>query len=122
MSVHITIPMEPVGVNNYVKHTRSGRHYKTQEAISFEQIGAIACRGKSVMAKAYSVTIHIYQGHKKKGDLDNYAKVCVDLLAKNGVLLDAKGRPSTDAHVIELYMTKQRDKDNPRTEMIVTGL
>jgi len=114
--------MEPVGVNNYVRHTRSGRHYKTPEAISFEQIGAVACRGISISAKKYSVTINIYQGAKKKGDLDNFAKVCVDLLATNGVLLDHKGNRSTDAHVTELHMTKQRDIENPRTEIIVEGL
>ena len=122
MSIKIIIPMEPVGVNMYVRHTRSGRHYKTPEAISFEQIGAIACRGLAVSAKEYSVTINVYQGAKKKGDLDNFAKVVIDLLATNGVLLDKKGKRSTDAHVTELHMTKQRDRNNPRTEVIVTGL
>lgn len=122
MSVKIIIPMEPMGVNHYVRHTRAGRHYKTPEAISFEQIGAIACRGLAVSAKEYSVTIHIYQGAKKKGDIDGYAKQVLDLLATSGVLLDKKGKRSTDAHVIELHMTKQRDRNNPRTEVIVEGL
>lgn len=122
MSIKIVIPMEPVNVNNYIRHTRSGRHYKTPEAKSFEEIGAVACRGLSVSAKAYSVTINIYQGPKKKGDIDNYAKQVLDLLAHRGVLLDKNGKRSTDAHVTELHMTKQRDKDNPRTEVIVTGL
>lgn len=122
MSVKIVIPMEPVGVNHYVKHTRSGRHYKTKEAIAFEQVGAIYCLGQSISAKAYSVTIHIFQGEKKKGDIDGYAKQVLDLLAANGVLLDHKGNRSTDAHVIELHMTKQRDRDNPRTEIIVEAV
>jgi crossover junction endodeoxyribonuclease RusA len=114
--------MEPINVNNYIRHTRSGRHYKTPEAKAFEEIGAIACRGLSVSAKSYSVTIHIYQGEKKKGDIDNYAKQVLDLLANCGVLLDHKGNRSTDAHVTELHMSKQRDKENPRTEVIVEGL
>jgi crossover junction endodeoxyribonuclease RusA len=114
--------MEPMGVNHYVRHTRSGRHYKTQEAISFEEIGAIACRGLSVSAKSYSVTFNVYQGAKKKGDIDGYAKQALDLLATNGVLLDHKGKRSTDAHVTELHMTKRRDIENPRTEIIVEGL
>lgn len=122
MSVKIIIPMEPMGVNHYVRHTRAGRHYKTPEAISFEQIGAIACRGLAVSAKEYSVTIHIYQGAKKKGDIDGYAKQVLDLLATNGVLLDHKGKRSTDAHVTVLHMTKHRDIDNPRTEVIVEGI
>jgi Holliday junction resolvase RusA-like endonuclease len=75
-----------------------------------------------VSAKEYSVTIHIYQGAKKKGDIDGYAKQTLDLLATNGVLLDQNGKRSTDAHVIELHMTKQRDRNNPRTEVIVEGL
>jgi len=122
MSVKIVIPMEPMGVNHYVRHTRSGRHYKTPEAIAFEQIGAISCRGLAVSAKEYSVTIHIFQGFKKKGDIDGYAKQVLDLLATNGVLLDKKGNRSTDAHVTVLHMTKQRDIENPRTEVIVEGI
>lgn len=116
------IPMEPMGVNHYVRHTRSGRHYKTPEAIAFEQIGAIACRGLSVSGKAYFVTIDVYQGFKKKGDIDGYAKQVLDLLATNGVLLDHKGKRSTDAHVTKLLMTKQRDIKNPRTEVIVEAI
>jgi len=122
MSIKILIPMEPIGVNHYVRHTRSGRHYKTPEAKSFEEIGAIACRGFSVSAKAFSVTVNIYQGAGKKGDIDGYLKQTLDLLATNGVLLDKKGKRTTDAHITELHATKQRDRDNPRTEVIVEGL
>jgi crossover junction endodeoxyribonuclease RusA len=118
----IIIEMEPMGVNHYVRHTRSGRHYKTKEALSFEEVGAIACRGLAVSAKAFAVTINIYQGAKKKGDIDGYAKQVLDLLANCGVLLDRNGRRTTDAHVTELHMTKQRDRLNPRTEIIVLGL
>lgn len=121
MKVEITVPMEPVSVNGYTRHTRSGRHYKTPEAKVFEEIGAIACRGKSVQSSSYAVTIHVYQGAGKKADLDNLAKVTIDLLANNGVLLDKNGNRSTDAHIIELHMTKQRDRENPRTEIIVEG-
>lgn len=111
-AVHIIVPMEPMNVNNYVRHTRSGRHYKTKEALSFEQIGAIACRGHSVSAKAYSVRIEVYQGKGKRGDLDNYAKQPLDLLTKTGVI-------HSDAAVVELHMTKARDVSNPRTEIFV---
>jgi Holliday junction resolvase RusA-like endonuclease len=117
--IKIVVPMEPMGVNHYVRHTRSGAHYKTPEAIAYEQAGAIACRGLAVSAKSYRVRIDIYQGAKKKGDIDGYAKQPLDLLANNGVLLDRKGKRSTDAHVTELHMTKQRDHANPRTEIFV---
>lgn len=122
MSVLIVVPMEPALLNHYVRHTRSGRHYKTPEALSFEEIGAIACRGLSVLAKRYSVRIDIYQGAGKKGDLDGYAKQPLDLIANNGVLLDLKGRRQTDSHVVELHMTKQRDAANPRTVIQVWGI
>lgn len=110
--VHIVIPMEPMNVNNYVRHTRAGRHYKTATALTFEEIGAIACRGHSIAANAYSVRIQVYQGKGKRGDLDNYAKQPLDLLAKNGVI-------HSDAAVTELHMTKARDVENPRTEIFV---
>jgi len=122
MTVHIVIPCLPALLNHYVRHTRSGRHYKTREALSFEEIGAVACRGHYIAGKAYLVTINIYQGAGAKGDIDGYAKQVLDLLANNGVLLDRKGKRSTDAHVIELHMTKRRDRDNPRTEVFIEAI
>jgi len=118
--IRIVIPMEPRTVNHYVKHTRAGRHYKTAEAKAFEEVGAMCCRGVAISASSYSVRIDVYQGAGKKGDIDGYAKQALDILATNGVLLDKKGRRSTDAHVVELHMTKQRDAKNPRTEITVT--
>ncbi len=113
--VHIVVPMEPVSVNHYVKHTRLGRPYKTQEAVGYEEIGAIACRGVSVRSRGYSVRLAIYQGKGRKGDLDNYAKQPLDLLVKCGVI-------DSDAKITELHMTKHRDIENPRTEIWVTGV
>ncbi|CAN5951010.1 unnamed protein product [Sphagnum jensenii] len=107
--------MEPVGVNNYVRHTRKGQHYKTKEALSFEEIGAIACRDIRVDGKAYWVRIWVFQGKGSKGDIDNYAKQPLDLLVKCGVI-------DSDAKVIELHLRKERDWDNPRTEIYVEAV
>lgn len=112
MGIKIIIPMEPVGVNNYVKHTRSGRHYKTALAKSYEEIGSVACRGMRIEGKAYRVGIWIFQGKGSKGDIDNYAKQPLDLLVTCGVI-------DSDAKVIELHLRKERDWDNPRTEIYI---
>lgn len=117
--IHIIVPMTPPGVNHYVKHTRSGRHYKTKEALAFEKVGAIACAGMAISAKTYSVRVEVYLGYKVKGDIDGFAKQTLDLIANCGVLLDRKGRRSTDAHITELHMTKHRDIDRPRCEIWV---
>jgi crossover junction endodeoxyribonuclease RusA len=110
--IHIIVPLEPITVNHYAKHTRSGRHYKTKEALTYEQAGAIACRGHSIAAKRYSVRIEVYQGKGNKGDLDNYLKQPLDLLVKNGVI-------HSDSAVVELVAVKARDIANPRTEIFV---
>lgn len=116
MSVKIVIPMEPVGVNNYVKHTRSGRHYKTKAALSFEEVGAFSCRGISpVVGDSYRVSILVVQGKGRKGDIDNYCKQPLDLLVKCGII-------DSDAKVIDLHMRKERDWDNPRTEIYIEAI
>jgi Holliday junction resolvase RusA-like endonuclease len=69
-------------------------------------------KGRSVSGKEYGVRIGIYLGAKQKGDLDNFAKVCLDSLVKCGVI-------DSDAKVVELYMFKYRDRKNPRTEISV---
>jgi crossover junction endodeoxyribonuclease RusA len=104
--------MEPRTVNHYVKHSRSGRHYKTKLATAFEDFGALFVKGQYLQAKAYHVRIEIYLGKGSKGDLDNFAKQPLDLLTKCGVI-------SSDAKVTELYMEKHRDAKNPRTEIYV---
>lgn len=115
MGVKIVIPLVPAVVNNYVRHTRSGRHYKTALAKSFEEIGAVACRGIRVDGNAYRVGIWIFQGKGNRGDIDNYAKQPLDLLVNCGVI-------DSDAKVVELYMRKEKDHKNPRTEICVEAL
>lgn len=113
--ITITVPLEPPTVNHYVKHTRSGRHYKTPKALAFQQAMAVFARGQCLRAKAYRVEYTVYQGKGSRGDVDNYAKCILDGLVNAGVI-------HSDAAITSLSMTKQRDWENPRTEIWVEGL
>lgn len=108
----LIIPIEPPTVNHYVKHTRSGRHYVTREALAFKQAVAIVAAGRSVEAKHYEVTYWVYQGKKSKGDVANYEKCIGDGLVDAGVI-------HSDSAIIDYHQHKRRDWANPRTEITV---
>lgn len=111
--VQFTVPLEPPTVNHYVKHTRSGRHYVTKEAQAFLESVYIFSRGVGALkAKAYHVMFTVFQGKGSKGDVDNYSKCVLDGLVKAGVI-------HSDAAVTNLWISKRRDWENPRTEIIV---
>jgi crossover junction endodeoxyribonuclease RusA len=107
-----TVPLVPPTVNHYVKHTRNGRHYVTAEARSFKDAVGIFARGEQLNGKAYSVSFIVYLKAGQKGDVDNFAKVVLDGLVSAGVI-------DTDAKVKTLTITKERDVENPRTEITV---
>lgn len=111
----ITVPMVPPSVNRYVRHTRTGRHYVTEEALVF--MGAIAqlSRRQSVRGKAYKLEAWVYFGKGKRGDGDNLWKCIADGLVKAGVI-------DTDAKVINWHLYKRRDPRNPRTEIVVEAI
>ena len=90
-------------MNHYVKHTRSGRHYVTKEAIKFQEDIATVAQGKKVRAKAYVVEILCYLAPKEKLDIDNIPKCCLDGLVKAGVI-------HSDAAVTTLRVMKERAK------------
>ncbi len=124
--LNLVIQAEPPNVNNYVKHTRSGRHYKTKAAHSWlEEVGIAVCAWKLscdpyneevlVPGKAHEVTYVVYQGFKSKGDVDNYAKCILDALVDCGVL-------KSDASIVSLHAHKLRDRNKPRTEIKVRAL
>ena len=104
-----TVPLVPPTVNHYVKHTRKGAHYLTDEAKAFKDAVAIYARGKSIDddAKRVQVAISIYLGKGMKGDIDNYPKCVLDGL--KGCVL------KSDAMVKCLVVTLERDAANPRT-------
>jgi Holliday junction resolvase RusA-like endonuclease len=106
----LTIPIEPPSGNNYIRHTRLGRHYMTPQAIAWYQtVAAIVC-GQSVSGDTHEITYTVYQSSRSRADVDNYAKCILDGLVKAGVL-------KSDASVVDLHAHKRRDRLNPRTEI-----
>ncbi len=110
--VTFTVPLVAPSVNHYVKHTRSGHHYVTNEAQAFKEAVALCERRQYVAAKEYEVEVKVFLGRKQKGDLDNFGKVCLDSLVAANVI-------HTDSAVTRLVMEKGRDAKNPRTEFMV---
>ena len=107
----IVVPMEPPSVNGYVRHAR-GRHFKTKAAEAWEWAMAVYARNTASIEGDVEVEYIVYRGKGSKGDVDNYAKVILDGLKNVGVL-------KTDDAVTDLIGRKRRDRDNPRTEIIV---
>lgn len=107
----MTVPLEPPSGNHYVQHSR-GRHFKTKAALAWYDAVAVFAGGRHVPGKTHAVEYTVYQGHGSRGDVDNYAKCILDSLTKAGVL-------RSDASVVELIGRKQRDRERPRTEILV---
>jgi len=105
------IARTPPSVNHYVKHTRSGRHYKTSDAENFMQLVAIAFRGKQLTKDRYGVTIHFWLGKGERLDVDNAPKCCLDALVRCGAI-------ASDSYVDALHVYKDRDSKNPRTKIL----
>ncbi len=118
-AIRLVIPGTPPSVNHYVKHTRSGRHYKTDAAqlfywdVFYMSNGQTLCNRQRKSKNRYAVVLQIYRGAKQKGDIDNYAKLPLDALR------DALVIHSDDA-VDELQIFKFRDAANPRTVITVS--
>lgn len=110
--IKLSIPLVAPSVNHYVKHTRSGRHYVTAEALAFKDAVALFSKGKSIRGESYYVEIMIYLAKKQKGDIDNFAKCCLDGLVDAGVI-------DSDSKVTYLGLFKRRDALSPRTEISI---
>ena len=87
----IHLPYPPSG-NHMWKHTRSGKHYLTDQARSYYEHVSMLVRyekGASVeYAGRLAVTCYIYPPDNRRRDLDNVWKVISDGLTKAGVWLD----------------------------------
>lgn len=129
----------PPNVNNYVRHTRAGRHYQTDDALKFKTKVHIAAEkafrddgftllqripqngeekkrrqkakwlGTGVPGEAFRLDLTVYLGAGDKGDCDNFCKVAIDALVAAGVM-------KSDDMIHQLYVTKRRDRKFPRTE------
>lgn len=114
----LTVRFEPPSGNHYKRPTVRGRNihwYLTDEAHAWNFAVATIAAGRRVGGKEHGVSYTVYQGSGHKGDVDNYAKTVLDGLVKAGVL-------KSDASVITMHANKQRDRDNPRTEIFVWRL
>ena len=110
--VSFTVPLVPPSVNHYVKHTRSGRHYVTKEAIAFKEAVHIFAAHLPEPAERYEVILHVYLGKGARGDADNFGKCALDALASAGVI-------HSDSAVDIFTVKKSRDRKRPRTEITV---
>lgn len=113
-TVRFTVPLTPPSVNDYVRHTRSGRHYQTEEAIAFKDAVALCARGQQIDAKRLAVTMTIFLGKADRGDVDNFPKCVLDGL--KGCVV------KTDAAFKHMIVILDRDWLNPRTEIEVSTL
>jgi Holliday junction resolvase RusA-like endonuclease len=95
------VPLLPPSVNHYVKHTRLGKHYVTEEAKRFMQTVAALSNRQCVRYERYFVEIYLNLGPKERMDVDNCAKVILDALAKCGII-------HSDAAVTDLALHKRR--------------
>ncbi len=124
LHIAFTVPFVPPGVNHYVKHTRSGRHYVTLEAKGFKEEVARFSRGRSVRAKLFAVSLKIVLGKGDRGDIDGFPKLCLDGLSDAGAFLDRKGCRRSDAYV--RYLCVRLDSttrpENGWTEFVVEAL
>lgn len=100
--IHFVVPGIPPSVNMYVRHTRSGKHYRTAEATGFMQSIAIYAPRQKFNAKSYHVEITIWLGKGDKGDIDNFAKCVLDGLVRAEII-------HSDSAVTRLLLTKERD-------------
>jgi Holliday junction resolvase RusA-like endonuclease len=72
-------------------------------------------RGIHVPGKRHRIEFCVYRGRGERGDLDNYPKCIFDGLQKAGVI-------ANDDSVVEIHGYKERDPDDPRTEICITEI
>lgn len=119
VNIRIEVPLTPPSANHYKIPTarihRDGRRIfqLTPEAKAWYAAIAVLARGKVAKGDRHRVEFAVYRGKGERGDLDNYAKCILDGLVKAHVL-------KSDDSVVEMHTYKERDPDNPRTEILIT--
>lgn len=122
--VRITVPLTPVSVNHYKLRTRRGVTYVTSDAIAYKRAVVLFARRQSLcegLSPAelrklhYELEATVYLGKDQKGDGDNFWKCIADGLKDANVI-------HSDAAVSDWIMRVRRDRDNPRTDIVVRVL
>jgi Holliday junction resolvase RusA-like endonuclease len=85
----------------------------TPEAKAWYDAVATFARGQSVAGDRLRVEFCVYLGKGERGDVDNFCKCILDGLVKAHVI-------ETDDSVVEMHIYKDRDRENPRTEILIT--
>lgn len=114
-SVHITYPGLPPSNNNYIRHTRRGRHYVAPEAEKFKDDIAILARGRKVESEYYRIRIDLYLAGRHRLDCDNAPKCILDALQDCGVI-------TNDSKIDSLHIRKHRGAKELKTEIAVEAL
>lgn len=107
-----TLPFPP-SVNNYLRTTRQGRVYLTEEAKAYKQgamMRALTQGVRPFLEGDVSISLAFFRP-RRTGDIDNGLKV----------LFDALNRVAwkDDRQVGELYAIRFEDPANPRVEISV---
>lgn len=131
-TVAFVVPLTPPSVNHMYRtcyyKARNGRAVKgrklTKAAVAFTDAVAIFAQGRTVAPATdaerrkvrYEVRVTVYLGPKQRGDADNFLKVAQDALQHCRVI-------HSDAFVYESKaIVVKNERDNPRTEFVVTRL
>src|SRR5271163_3384567 len=69
--IEIIVPLIPPSLNHYVKHTRRGHHYVTNEAKAFKAAVGLFAKGQRIRLESYYIEIWLNLGKGHRLDLDN---------------------------------------------------
>lgn len=124
MTVKYTIPLPPVTKKNsqrILRNNRTGKRFvaPSEQYKEYEQAALWYIRPKpeQPITVPCNVKMLFYMSYRRRVDLVNLEEALLDILVLSGVLSDdsASVVASMDGSMV-LY-----DKDNPRTEVEITG-
>ena len=107
----------PPTANHYVKHTRSGQHYKTDEAHAFERAAWYAVKQGKFKAfpgdARLAVEIAVFPPDRRRRDIANLEKVTTDSLQRAGLFPD-------DEAIDDLRLVRHHEPRIPGGQVVVT--
>jgi Holliday junction resolvase RusA-like endonuclease len=111
--VRLSMPIPP-SANRYWRKFRN-RMVVSQEATAYKKLVGLLATQANVTCLDGDVIVRmdVYRAHRR-GDLDNFAKCCLDSLQGVGF--------RNDSQIVELHMRRFDDKRNPRVEVWIEAL
>ena len=111
--IELTIPGNPPSDNTLYGHRAFGKRvmkYMTAKGKEYKRLASECAFGKYPMTtKPIAIRLKIYFGDNRKRDVQGHLKAVIDSF--EGILYE------NDSQVTELYASKEKDKENPRTEL-----